>query len=122
MAIDQRGILARSIAQFCKDTSLGRSFVYEEIKSGRLRSVKKGRRRLIPDEDGREWLRTFRPRAKEKTGANKPPARRDGVEDYDSDSQTNPGQRPRCTSASSSAATASKTTRTQSPAGGDNND
>ena len=122
MAIIQRGILARSVAQFCKDTSLSRSFVYEEIKSGRLRSVKKGRRRLILDEDGREWLRTFRPGPKEETGANKPPARRDGVEDYDSNSEASPRQRPRCSSASLSAATTSKTTRTQSPADGGNND
>ena len=53
MVSDQPGILARSIRRFCKDTDLGRSLVYQEIKTGKLRSIKVGRRRLILDEDGR---------------------------------------------------------------------
>jgi hypothetical protein len=46
--------LAYSIAQIA---SVGRTFIYEEIKSGRLRLKKAGRRSLILAEDAQAWLR-----------------------------------------------------------------
>jgi excisionase family DNA binding protein len=47
---------ASSISTFCERHDIGRSTVYEEIKKGRLRAVKVGRRTLITDEDERAWL------------------------------------------------------------------
>ena len=48
---------AMSIAEFCTRYGLGRTTVYEEIKSGRLRARKCGKRTLITDDDGEDWLR-----------------------------------------------------------------
>ena len=45
-----------SLHEFCEATSLGRTRVFEEIKSGRLRPVRCGRRTLIPAEEFRAWL------------------------------------------------------------------
>jgi hypothetical protein len=50
-------ILAYSIDQFCRASSLGRSFVYEQIAAGTLRTVKRGKRRLILAEDARSFMR-----------------------------------------------------------------
>jgi hypothetical protein len=48
--------IAYSIPEFLAACSLGRTFVYEEIKAGRLRAVKAGRRTLIEAAEGRRWL------------------------------------------------------------------
>jgi excisionase family DNA binding protein len=45
-----------SIAEFCDATSLGRTRVYEEIKIGRLKAVRVGRRTLISNEEMHAWL------------------------------------------------------------------
>jgi len=45
-----------SIAQVCAQTGLGRTRIYEELTSGRLKSVKVGSRRLIPASMFDEWL------------------------------------------------------------------
>ena len=47
---------ALSVAEFCAATTLGRTRVYEEIKHGRLKVLKCGRRTIIPVEALREWL------------------------------------------------------------------
>ena len=47
---------AYSVAEFCQLVSLGRSLVYEELKSGRLGKVKVGRRTLIPATEAMAWL------------------------------------------------------------------
>ncbi|GJL94396.1 MAG: hypothetical protein DHS20C05_08010 [Hyphococcus sp.] len=49
-------IEAYDIKSFCKAFNVSRSFVYEEIKEGRLRVVKVGRRTLIPRPYALEWL------------------------------------------------------------------
>ena len=46
---------AYSIDEFCEDNGLGRTRVYEEISSGRLRTLKVGRRRLITAEAATAW-------------------------------------------------------------------
>ncbi len=48
--------LALSIPEFCHAVGIGRSRVYEEIKAGRLRILKCGRRTLIANEAVTEWL------------------------------------------------------------------
>ncbi len=50
------GKLAYSIAELPELISLGRSQIYEEIRAGRLRTVKSGRRTLVLAEDLRSWL------------------------------------------------------------------
>lgn len=48
--------LAYSIPEACAAASIGRSALYEEIKSGRLRAVKSGRRTLITADSLRSWV------------------------------------------------------------------
>lgn len=48
--------LVHSIADVTKIIGIGRSFIYEEIKQGRLRVRKAGRRSLIFDADLKAWL------------------------------------------------------------------
>ncbi|HSP45790.1 MAG TPA: helix-turn-helix domain-containing protein [Chthoniobacterales bacterium] len=48
--------LAYSIYDVTKLTGVGRSFVYEQIKAGRLVVKKAGRRTLVFDTDLKAWL------------------------------------------------------------------
>lgn len=45
-----------SIKAFCIWADIGRTKAYAEIASGRLRTVKVGRRRLVPAEAVSDWL------------------------------------------------------------------
>jgi len=47
---------AMSVEEFCDRYGIGRTTAYAEIKEGRLRARKCGRRTIITDEDGDEWL------------------------------------------------------------------
>jgi excisionase family DNA binding protein len=47
---------AMSIAEFCQSYGVGRTTVYEEIKQGRLRARKCGKRTIITETDGDDWL------------------------------------------------------------------
>ncbi len=49
-------IQAYDIKSFCKAFNVSRSFAYEEIKAGRLKPVKCGRRTLIPRDHALAWL------------------------------------------------------------------
>jgi excisionase family DNA binding protein len=49
-------IEAYDIKSFCKAFNVSRSFAYEEMKAGRLRYRKVGRRTLIPRVYALEWL------------------------------------------------------------------
>jgi excisionase family DNA binding protein len=49
--------LALSIAEFGVATGVSRSKLYEEIKAGRLKIAKVGRRTLISGEAGLAWLK-----------------------------------------------------------------
>jgi hypothetical protein len=44
------------IADFCQRYGLGRTKTYEELKSGRLRGRKIGKRTIITEDDAEEWL------------------------------------------------------------------
>jgi excisionase family DNA binding protein len=48
---------ALSIAEFSERYGVGRTTTYEEIKSGRLRARKIGKRTLIIVDDAEQWLR-----------------------------------------------------------------
>jgi excisionase family DNA binding protein len=62
--------LAYSIPEFCSAIGVGRTKVYEEIKAGRLRSIKVGARSIIAAEEGRAWLQRL---ADEQQGGGWPP-------------------------------------------------
>lgn len=51
--------LAYSIPEFCDIASIGRSKVYEEIKSGNIIVRKFGKRTLILADEGRNYLESL---------------------------------------------------------------
>ena len=48
--------LAFSVDEFCEVASVGRSFVYEEIRAGRLIAQKAGSRTLITRENAKTYM------------------------------------------------------------------
>ena len=48
---------AMSIDEFCSRYGPGRTKVYQELKSGRLRARKIGTRTVIAEDDAEDWLR-----------------------------------------------------------------
>jgi hypothetical protein len=50
------GRRAMSVAEFCQRYSTGRTRAYEEIKAGRLRARKCGKRTVISADDAELWL------------------------------------------------------------------
>jgi hypothetical protein len=46
-----------SIAEFGEQYGLGRTKTYEELRSGRLRGRKIGKRTIITEDDAEDWLR-----------------------------------------------------------------
>jgi excisionase family DNA binding protein len=48
--------IAFSIDEFAKAASIGRTQVYQEIKAGRLRPLKCGRRTLVSAAEAQRWL------------------------------------------------------------------
>ena len=51
--------IAFTIREAVSVSSFGRSTLYEEIKAGRLRAVKRGRRTAILADELRRWLTTL---------------------------------------------------------------
>jgi excisionase family DNA binding protein len=50
--------LALSVEEAARVVGISRRQIYEEITRGRLRTVKVGKRRLVPHDDLKHWLRT----------------------------------------------------------------
>ena len=51
-----QGDLALEINELARRAKIGRTLLYEEIRSGRLEARKIGRRTIILAEDARAWL------------------------------------------------------------------
>jgi excisionase family DNA binding protein len=51
--------IVHSVPDACSLSGLGRTSLYEAIRSGALRAVKCGRRTLILDDDLRRWLQSW---------------------------------------------------------------
>lgn len=47
MIVNQPDNLSLTVADACRTTGLGKTYLYELIRDGRVKSVKLGRRRLI---------------------------------------------------------------------------
>ena len=52
---------AMSLAEFCDRYGPSRTKTYEEIKCGRLRAIKCGKRTLVTEDDAEAWLRSLPP-------------------------------------------------------------
>lgn len=53
--------VAFSIPDACRALGIGRTHLYREIKEGRLRAVKHGRRTLILRRDAEKWADSLEP-------------------------------------------------------------
>ena len=47
---------AFTVSEFCEVYSIGKTLAYQEIKEGRLKKAKIGKRTLIPAKSAEEWL------------------------------------------------------------------
>ena len=50
---------AMSLSEFCEQYGPGRTTAYEEIKNGRLRARKIGKRTVITTDDAEKWLQSL---------------------------------------------------------------
>jgi hypothetical protein len=60
-ASTMQNAIVHSIPEACSIACAGRTALYEAIRSGALRAVKRGRRTLILDVDLRQWVQSLPP-------------------------------------------------------------
>ncbi len=77
--------LVHSIAEACEATDTGRTALYEAIKSGALRAIKRGRRTLILADDLSQWVQSLPPVPVKQSGATPPKGSATDHKDGDSD-------------------------------------
>jgi excisionase family DNA binding protein len=51
--------IAYRIAEVCKMTGMGSTYVYNEIAEGRLKAVKAGRATLVTAQAVQDWMRSL---------------------------------------------------------------
>jgi excisionase family DNA binding protein len=51
---------ALTIEAFCERYSVGRTFTYDEIAKGKLKSISLGRKRVIDSNDAETWFASYR--------------------------------------------------------------
>lgn len=51
--------LALSVNEFCTSFSIGRSHFYEQVKAGRIKVLKAGKRTLITTAEAQRWLESL---------------------------------------------------------------
>jgi excisionase family DNA binding protein len=60
---------AYTVNQFCAAHGIGRTTFYAELKAGRIRVVKCGRKTLVPETESDAWLGRLAGEAREVTDA-----------------------------------------------------
>jgi excisionase family DNA binding protein len=56
--VDTDNTIVLTIAEACAAARIGRTSLYREVKAGKLRAIKRGRRTLILLTDLRRWLQS----------------------------------------------------------------
>ncbi|SDQ27759.1 hypothetical protein [Brevundimonas sp. 374] len=51
--------LALSVSEFCDTCSISRSLFYQEVKAGRILTLKAGKRTLIAATEAHRWLNSL---------------------------------------------------------------
>lgn len=59
----KKGLAASHVEIFCRKYKIGRTTFYSEVKAGRLRIKKLGRKTIVTPDDEAAWLESLSPKA-----------------------------------------------------------